>query len=397
MSHQPRVSVGVPVYNGQTYIGQALDSLLEQDYGDFEVIISDNASTDATSDICRDYAQRDSRIRYYRNERNLGAAVNYSATVRKAKGEYFKWLAHDDMCAPSYLRVCVQALEESSSQVVLAYPRTLLIDEAGECVREHVDNLDTRGFAAVDRLALMLSDPACWCHPVLGVIRLQVLRSTRLIEGYCGADQTLLAELALRGEFRKVNEPLFLRRVAQGLSPSLQAHAIPDDLAVWFDIRNQDRVTMLWTRIWWGHMQAIWSAPIQWHEKLACLRLLKTSPYAAHWSRAMVWSEVSRAVREAGARQAILAIRRNRRDCLPHRIWALWDGLKYRRWEWVRLACARPSADTRAALLEFVIQQLKRRHDRLSRELLDEWLGGKSEERCAVAPRAATLREPVMR
>ena len=95
----PRVSIGLPVYNGENYMAAAIDSLLAQTFTDFELIISDNASTDATEQICRDYAHRDGRIRYYREEVNRGAAWNFTHTFELARGEYFKWHAHDDLCA----------------------------------------------------------------------------------------------------------------------------------------------------------------------------------------------------------------------------------------------------------------------------------------------------------
>ena len=100
---RPRVSIGLPVYNGENFLEFALDSILGQTFQDFELIISDNASTDATESICRRYAAKDSRIRYYRNPNNQGAAQNYNRVFALARGEYFKWAAHDDVCKPNYL------------------------------------------------------------------------------------------------------------------------------------------------------------------------------------------------------------------------------------------------------------------------------------------------------
>ncbi len=118
----PKVSVGMPVYNGAETLPAALDSLLAQTYTDFEVLINDNASTDATEAICRAYAARDSRIRYERNSANLGAAGNFNRVFERARGAYFKWFACDDLLAPDYLAECVAALEhlQASASAELA-------------------------------------------------------------------------------------------------------------------------------------------------------------------------------------------------------------------------------------------------------------------------------------
>src|SRR5262245_45018612 len=99
----PRVSIGLPIFNGEKYVAQAFDSILAQTYADFELIISDNASTDQTEAICQAYANRDRRIRYYRNNRNLGAAANYNRVFDLSTGVYFKWAAHDDIVLPTFV------------------------------------------------------------------------------------------------------------------------------------------------------------------------------------------------------------------------------------------------------------------------------------------------------
>ena len=97
MTSVPRLSIGLPVYNGEDFLAESLDSLLGQTYEDFELIISDNASTDGTADICRRYEKQDSRIRYIRQPRNLGCAPNHNVLVQYARGELFKWASHDDL------------------------------------------------------------------------------------------------------------------------------------------------------------------------------------------------------------------------------------------------------------------------------------------------------------
>ncbi len=129
----PRVSVGLPVYNGADYVAEAIKSILGQTYQDFELLIQDNASTDATENICRAYAARDPRVSYVRNLRNVGAAANYNLVFERARGHYFKWAAHDDVCAPDFLVRCVGALDRDPA-VVLCCGQTRLINDDGSPV-----------------------------------------------------------------------------------------------------------------------------------------------------------------------------------------------------------------------------------------------------------------------
>jgi len=127
---KPSVSIGMPIYNAEKFLRQALDALLGQTFGDFELIISDNGSTDGSEAICREYASKDSRIKYYKNETNLGAAKNFNRVFELSRGEYFKWASHDDICDPEYLERCVELLDRNPA-VVLCYPKANTIDEQG--------------------------------------------------------------------------------------------------------------------------------------------------------------------------------------------------------------------------------------------------------------------------
>ena len=135
MSSSPRVTIGVPVYNGQKYIRFTMDSLLAQTFTDFEIIVTDNCSTDTTPQIVQEYAARDPRVRYVRNETNIGPARNYNVSLELARGEFFKWNPADDVCAPDFLAKCVAALD-AHPEAVLAYPRTNVIDTEGKVVNQ---------------------------------------------------------------------------------------------------------------------------------------------------------------------------------------------------------------------------------------------------------------------
>jgi glycosyltransferase involved in cell wall biosynthesis len=369
------VSIGLPVYNGARHLAETLDSLLAQDFDDFELIISDNASTDETGTICRDYLGRDARIRYCRNDHNLGAAGNYNRTFALARARYFKWAPHDDLYAPAYLRRCVETLDAAHPGVVLCYPQTRLINGHGQVHSEHEDDLDIREPTPSGRLARLLDNAASWCHPVVGLIRTDSLRTTGLIGRHAGADHVLLAELALRGEFHEIPEPLFFRRVHEGGSPSLQANGSPEELAAWFDPRNQERIALPRTRMLIEHLHAVRRAPISTREKLRCCRVLREAPFAMHWSRAVIAGELWRAVRKGlWDRNLLAALRSPQYRYLPHRLWALLSGLKRRDTGRIALAFAPPSRATRDALLLFVADCLSRRSDRPSRDVLSLWL-----------------------
>ena len=131
----PTVSIGLPVFNGEAYLKRALDSLLSQDFGAFELIISDNASTDGTEAICREYARRDRRIAYHRNASNLGATANYRRAFTFSRARFFKWALHDDECHPSLLRECLAVLESTDALAVVHDGDEVTLDLAAGLLR----------------------------------------------------------------------------------------------------------------------------------------------------------------------------------------------------------------------------------------------------------------------
>ena len=148
----PRLTVGLPVYNGERYLAESIDSLLGQSYDDFELIISDNASTDDTPNICERYAKQDSRIRYYRQPRNVGLAPNHNFCAEQARGELFKWAAADDLYHRDLLLRCVGVLDERP-EVILVHSYTAMIDGDGAVFQANAYRLDTAAARASDRFA----------------------------------------------------------------------------------------------------------------------------------------------------------------------------------------------------------------------------------------------------
>ena len=208
----PIISIGMPVFNGEKYLEKALDSILSQTYQDFELIISDNASTDRTQEICLEYKTKDDRIRYYRNERNLGAPINYNRVFELSCGDFFKWAACDDVIAPDFLRKCVEVLQKHPS-FILCHSKIGIIDENGSLV----GNCDHRTMTRIsskkshERFGDLISirNP---CFALFGVLRASEFRKTQLHGSYIGADRNLLAEIGLLGRIFEIPEHLFFRR-----------------------------------------------------------------------------------------------------------------------------------------------------------------------------------------
>lgn len=216
---RPRVSIGLPVYNAQKYLHESVDSILSQTFGDFELIISDNASTDDTEDICRNYAKSDNRIRYYRYDKNQGAPWNFNNVLRHARGRYFRWQCADDMIAPSHLACCVEMLDREPG-VVLCYGRTTIIDDKGNALGEYNNGLNLIESKAKDRYK-HLYDNLELCNVQYGLMRIDAVKKTSLLGNYIGSDEVFLGELAIYGKFREIPEELFFVRMHSGSSSSI--------------------------------------------------------------------------------------------------------------------------------------------------------------------------------
>lgn len=263
----PRVSIGLPVRNGEKYLRLALDSILRQDYVNFELIISDNASDDATPEICREYAAKDPRIRYYRNEKNIGASGNYNRVFELARGEFFKWISHDDECAPSFLRRCIETFEDASAQTVLVCSRNQKINETGRVL--HVSGLKMKSSPRPSYRLASLIARRDFPHPVWGLIRSKALHQTRLM-GAVRADEILLAELALLGNFVEIPEELQRWRIHP--QNALKIHRTSRQLVLWHDPNKANSRIFLPDGLAWDleYFRAIRHIPISGTERLFC-------------------------------------------------------------------------------------------------------------------------------
>jgi glycosyltransferase involved in cell wall biosynthesis len=234
--HFPRLSIGLPVYNGERYLAEAFDGFLEQTFEDLEIVVCDNASTDHTAEICRSYAERDPRIRYFRNEKNLGAIPNFNRTFELSQAPLFKWAAHDDLYHRSYVETCIRILDDDPG-VVLAHSKTAFVDDRGETFpvdpatgnyvdpRTGVAQTADSPFVADSPVAMVrfwqVLSRARWGTHMFGIMRRDVLQKTRLVPNFAGGDRAMLAELALLGRFRCANEVLFSKRFHADVSWAL--------------------------------------------------------------------------------------------------------------------------------------------------------------------------------
>ena len=266
----PSVSLGLPVYNGEAYLAKCLDALLAQTYTDFELIISDNCSTDKTESICREYAKRDTRIAYYRQKTNLGAAGNFQKVFTLSKGKYFKWVAYDDLHAPQFLERCVNILD-TKPEVILCFGDTMIIDAQGKETEMYHDKLHLDSPFPSERFKHFLAELGL-CNAMFGLIRKEPLGKTPLIAKFVASDVILLAELSMRGQFYFVRETLFYRRLhAQASGP---AHPTLSSLAAWYDPKHNGKLTLpTWTHFR-KYLGAIRRVPMSILEKSKCLKIL---------------------------------------------------------------------------------------------------------------------------
>ena len=275
--HKPRVSIGLPVFNGEQYIEEALDSILAQTHSDFELIISDNASTDRTEEICRAYTARDERIRYLRNETNLGAAKNFGCVFELSSGEYFKWASYDDVLGPEFLSRCITVLDQEPS-IILCHAKTGRIDEHSALVGVYEEYQYLRLSSRkpherfFDFIRLGHS-----CNIVFGVMRASALRMTSLIGPYPASDRVLLAQLALIGQLYEIPDILFYRR--DHPQTTWRVWGDKPERVAWYDSTKAGRIVFPYWRLYFEYFMSINRVQLGWSDRLLCYiqwaRLLK--------------------------------------------------------------------------------------------------------------------------
>ena len=287
MNAAPRLSIGLPIYNGETFLAASLEALLGQSHEDFELIISDNTSTDNSADICQRYAKQDSRIRYVRQPRNIGMVPNHNFVLGQARSELFKWASDDDLYARDLLRRCVDALDEYP-HVVLAHSRSAMIDNAGSVTGRFEYATAAGSLEPAERFRSMLFDG--WDDYTYGVVRTKVLRQIPTHNSYHFADRMLNTAIALQGPFYVVPECLYFRREHPG-RPALTVRS----RCALMDPRRANRlrhpVGRLYAEYIWGYVAAIRRAPLSPRDRRECYR------YLAQWLAGRAVPVAGRALR----------------------------------------------------------------------------------------------------
>jgi glycosyltransferase involved in cell wall biosynthesis len=267
----PRLTIGLPVYNGENYLAESLEALLGQSYGEFELVISDNASTDSTADICHRYSKQDSRIRYIRQSRNIGLQSNHNFVIMQARGDLFKMGSHDDLYARDLLKRCVDALD-AHPEVVVAHCWEAMIDKSRNVIKLLQYSVAADSPRTPERFRSMLFDG--WDDYTYGLMRTEVLRRTRMYRSHHLADRTINTELCLHGPFHMVPDWLYFRRD----HPERTSPYTARTRCAYMDPRRADRlrnpVVRLYGEYIWGYVAAIRHAPMSPADRRECYRYL---------------------------------------------------------------------------------------------------------------------------
>jgi glycosyltransferase involved in cell wall biosynthesis len=273
-------SIGLPVHNGGRYLGEAIGSALAQTFSDFELVICDNASTDDTAEICLGFQREDPRVRYVRNEINVGVVANHNRCVELSRGRYFMWLASDDLLGPSLLERCVDALENEPA-ATMAFPRLKYIDSSGavtgsQTIADLSILAEDGGARAWKLMKLQLAGGEEAFSVFYSLLRRNALDRTGLHGPYVAGDQVLIFELVLAGKLAQADGAEFFRRRHQ--ESSLMEQRTPEERAAWFDAEARRLPTLVHWTLFANHYRAI--------ERSSLSRASKASAWAAVTYRA---------------------------------------------------------------------------------------------------------------
>jgi glycosyltransferase involved in cell wall biosynthesis len=265
----PLVSVAVPVYNGERYLAEALESILAQTVADLEIIVTDNASNDGTAAICQRYASKDARVRYVRNPSNIGANPNFNLGPVYARGKYFKWTAHDDVLEPSFLEKCIAALE-SNTDAVLCHTHIRYIDSESRPIGIYEGNVrKTTSSKPHERFGGVIL-PAHPQHEVLGLYNREALENSVLFPSYHNGPRELLAENSLRGKIVIIPEPLQCIRDHVERYSHANTEMVNKDRAAFLDPAKIGELSFPWWRLYREYWKLVRSNVYSRYERMLC-------------------------------------------------------------------------------------------------------------------------------
>ncbi len=264
----PKVSIAIPVYNGGEFIAAAIQSVLCQTFSDFELVISDNGSTDDTKEICEKYAAMDTRVKYYRCPSNIGPARNFSRAFDFSTGQFFKWHAHDDILAPRFLEACVEVLDRNP-EVVLCHTRVCYINRHGAPLGAYEDDLATDSCDIPERFRVLLGNSKCF--ELFGLMRRGCLEKMPqpVIQSYGHSDGVLLARMGLLGQFCQIPEFLFLNRDFPERGGN--TYKTYREYAIRLDPSNKGKILLPRWRMGYEFFRSIWLFRLPLNERVMCL------------------------------------------------------------------------------------------------------------------------------
>jgi len=287
---EPKVIIGLPVYNGQKYLGSAIESHLAQSFGDFSLVISDNGSTDATPDICNDYAMKDKRVKFLRSAENRGLLWNHRRVMEAIESpkQYFRWAGGDDIMEPALLQTMVSVLE-TRPEVVAVMPDTKNIDGEGEIIGSMAPTLDLQSTNAYERARKIRL--ASYQHVIAyGLLRASTLEAMRTGPNYIGWDPIFIWELAIRGQVVQAEGPALLRRFHPG---SISHVKTEKEMKKW--VEPNSTVGMNFPHWTWAYesVRALFACPLPIDERMRISLFLAR---ATLWERGPLARDVIQAV-----------------------------------------------------------------------------------------------------
>lgn len=284
----PLVSIGMAIHNEDKYLNSALEAICSQDYPNIEIIISDNASTDKTDQICKIFKNKYSHIQYYRTNENIGAYANGCSVIEKSKGKYFMYAAGHDLWHPTFISKAVRIMEEDPD-IVLCYARTMRIDSNGKSIGLAKNNWDLRRISSSNRVVHLVNNISGG-DPCYGLVRLHVVKAfvTRNPDFVWGQDQVMLAYYSLLGTIAHIPEPLFYWRMTDNENMEIRKKSVPLDNVPHTGQRMLNMsMTELWRQMGEATLQVINRSDLSMPEKLACkdeVRKCFTRRYNVQWN-----------------------------------------------------------------------------------------------------------------
>ena len=262
----PKVTIAIPVQNGERFLEEAIKSVLNQTFTDLELIITDNGSTDKTPEICKKYTLIDERVRFESCKENIGASKNFNKGFRLSQGKYFQWLAHDDYIHPTFIEKAVEILDKYCT-INLVYSKTKAVNENRETIQDYSSDVKINS----EHPSKRLYESICRSHPlmeVFGLMRSSALKETKLIGNFSSSDRVLLAEMALLGKAELIPEYLFFNRLHP--HQHYKVYTTRQTRGEWFDPKLKNKITFPHWRLMWEFIKSVRRSPVKGREKGKC-------------------------------------------------------------------------------------------------------------------------------